>query len=423
MRILTGWWIVAALTVVGCGPAPDAGPNPGAEAIRVRGPASLTSALVPALVDSYRRARPDVTFDVATVPVDDAIRALLDDEADLVPTARAARPNEEEQAKARRFSLRSPDAEHVLAVDVVAVAVHPKNPIESLTYDQVIGVFCTREITDWSALGRTPGPIHPIVPDLGSGDRLLFEDFFCGPKGIHPKVTVGTGEQLQTALDADPDAVTFVSSSVRPGKRLALTPDPSVPPVRPTQDDIIRGSYPLYGDVFLLTRGPATGELRAFLDWIESPAGQEIVDEQHYVPLFLRPERLDEPRPLRETLHFEPGSSTPDARSLARIGLLVDEVRERKVQHVILEGYADDREPDAFKLSEQRASAVRELLAARVPELYFEIIPRGPKSPIAPNDTPFGRQVNRRVQVYLAEDEHPSAAEVSADPTPSPEPR
>lgn len=403
---------VLLLLASGCGAPPPTEPA-GAERapLRVQGSDTLMVRLVPALAETYRQTSTTAVFETKVTPTDEAVRNLFDREADIVASGRPARPSEEEQAKVLGFSLDSEQSKHIIGVDVVSVAVHPSRALTSLTYDQVIGVFCTREITDWSELGQPAHPIRAVVPDLEQvATRGLFEDFFCGPKGIHAKIDVGAPDAIRTALAEDPDVISFVSASEGVGKALALSPDPDLPPVAPSQDNIIRGAYPLYGDVYLLTRGTPTGDAAAFLKWIESPAGQEVVDEQRFVPLFLRPERLDEPRPLRETISFEPGSSTPDARSMARLNLLVDEVRERGVRHVILEGYTDGSEADPFALAEQRAVAVKTLLEADVEGLYFEVIPRGPKNPIAPNNTPYGRQVNRRVQVYLAEDERESAA-------------
>lgn len=407
MRIFTCMTCLA----VGCDASPPAAPDAEPAGIRIRGSDLLAAKLIPALVETYRRETAGTEFRIEPSSTAGAISALLDGEADLVASERESRPSEEEQARVLHFSFDDPASRHVVAVDVVAVAVHPQNPIASLTYDQVIGVFCTGEIRSWSVLGQEDRPIHAIVPGAEAGTRARFEDFFCGPKGIEEKVQTGTTAELEQAVTDDRDAITFLSAAQKAGKLVALSPDAAIPPIRPTQDNIIRGAYPLYADLYLYTRGRPTGELAAFLAWVESPAGQEIVDEQRFVPLFLRPERLDEPRPLRETVRFEPGFSTPNESSLARLGLLVEEVRERGIRHVVLEGYTDNREPDPYALSEQRAQSVRALLAQEVPDLYFEIIPRGPKNPIGPNETPFGREVNRRVQVYLAEDEHEASVQ------------
>jgi phosphate transport system substrate-binding protein len=398
--------VAAVLTVLAaCAGTPE-GASPARQGpVRIGGDPTLTTRLLPALVETWVNTRPDARIEVLPRSTSEAFEDLVMGKLDMAASSRDASPSEEEQAKALRLTLDTPETRHIVAVDVVAVAVHPHNVTESLTYDQVIGIFCTRSIDNWSFLGLEPRPIHVLAREPESGTQALFEDFFCGPRGLHPSLKAATSGEVSTALADDPDVITLVSLSEGVGKALALRVDPTAPSIRPSQDNIIRGVYPLYGDRYLFTRGVPAGDLAAFLAWIKSPAGQEVVDEQRFVPLFLRPERLDEPRPLRETVHFEGGSSDPNQRSLARLQLLVQELRERQIRHVVLEGYTDDREADPFGLSAQRAEAVRGLLAKAMPELYFEIIPRGPKSPIAPNDTPYGRQVNRRVQIYLAEEE------------------
>ena len=71
---------------------------------------------------------------------------------------------------------------------------------------------------------------------------------------------------------------------------------------------------------------------------------------------------------------------------------------------MLIEGHSDNTGNEDFnlKLSQQRADAVRALLLARgiAPE---RITTRGygPKFPIVDNDTPAGRQQNRRVEVLV----------------------
>lgn len=406
MRPIAALWVLLGAC---SGGAPSA-TGPTGSTLRIGGSETLTQRLIPALADSFRRGRSDVAVEVVPAGSSEGFAELLDGEVDLAAATRPALASEEEQAKVLGFSLHGPESRHLLGVDVVAVAVHPSNPTESLTYDQVIGIFCNRSVDSWSFLGLEDRPVKVLSRAPDSGTRALFEDFFCGPRGIDESVPVADAAQIAAALRDDPDTIAFVSLSEGVGKLVGLRPEPTAPPVRPSQQNIIRGAYPLYRDVMLISRGPATGAAAAFLAFAASPGGQEIVDEQRFVPLFLRPQQLDEPRPLRETIHFEPGAAEPNQRSLARLQLLVQELRERQLRHVVLEGYTDDSEAEPFGLSQQRAETVRSLLAAEMPELYFEIIPRGARNPIAPNDTPYGRQRNRRVQVYLAEDEGEKAA-------------
>jgi phosphate transport system substrate-binding protein len=379
------------------------GPGPQKTVLRVSG-ANSAGTLLPRLAAAFEKGH-DVTVRLESGGGAQGFRDLLDKKTDLVVTSRRSLPAEREQAKVDGYSLEA--GRTIAAVDVVAIAVHPSNPLQSLTHDHIIGIFCQRNIDDWSFLGLPSHPIQVVVPETTSGDRALFEDFFCGPRGISPRVPSKTVEEITKILAEDPHAISFSSTAIRPGKVLGVQVDNNTEAVFPSQQNILRGIYPLYQDIYLYTPGSAKGTAAEFLTFIASPAGQEIVDEAGYVPLFLRPKALDTARPLRETIQFDEKSGEPNQRSMARLQLLEDELKERagEYRHVILEGYTDDREPESIALSEQRAETVKGLLSKSMPGLYFEIIPRGASQPLAPNETPLGRSRNRRVQIYLADEE------------------
>lgn len=59
---------------------------------------------------------------------------------------------------------------------------------------------------------------------------------------------------------------------------------PSVDGVAPTAENITSGDYVLQRDLILCTKGEPTGNTKAFISWILSSEGQEIVSEE-FVPL------------------------------------------------------------------------------------------------------------------------------------------
>ena len=72
---------------------------------------------------------------------------------------------------------------------------------------------------------------------------------------------------------------------------------------------------------------------------------------------------------------------------------------------IIIESFTDSTGPAEVnrRLSEQRARAVRDALVARgVAAQRIQARGYGPAYPVASNDTPVGRQLNRRVQVVIA---------------------
>src|SRR5690606_39821510 len=92
---------------------------------------------------------------------------LQDGSADLAASSRPIKGGEAEALKGLG-DLRSLDGEQVIAIDGLAIIVHPRNPIASLTTAQLAAVFAG-EIRDWSALGGTPGAISLYARDDKSG--------------------------------------------------------------------------------------------------------------------------------------------------------------------------------------------------------------------------------------------------------------
>ncbi|MCO4746179.1 MAG: substrate-binding domain-containing protein [Proteobacteria bacterium] len=399
--------LLVGMLLVGCA-GPTADEDDGKRVVRVSGSTSVNARLLPALAAEYERLHPDVTFEITQGDSGTGLMGLANQEVDIAAATRRHHPTEQEQALVNGIDLSASEAQQIVAVDVLALVVHPANPLASLTYDQVIGIYCTRATDSWDLLGHEEQPIRAVTRDVGSGSRALFDDFFCGPAGLHPSIEGRSSEELAAILTSDPNAIGYASMSDKPGKVLGLRPDPQSPAVQPSQANIIRGVYPLYRDLYLY-RAPnaANDDVAGFFDFIESPAGQEIVDEEGFVPLFLRPDRMDGPRPLRETIHFEPHGSALTPRSQARLRLLSKELRDRagEYRHVVLEGYTDSKEENPEQLSTERAEAVSAVLKTELPELFIEVIPRGSANPLAPNATPHGRHRNRRVQIYLAEEE------------------
>jgi len=80
-------------------------------------------------------------------------------------------------------------------------------------------------------------------------------------------------------------------------------------------------------------------------------------------------------------------------------------MRREPEPSILIEGFTDSTGPAELnrRLSEQRAQAVRDALVARgVAAQRIQARGYGPAYPVASNDTPVGRQLNRRVQVVIA---------------------
>lgn len=105
----------------------------------------------------------------------------------------------------------------------------------------------------------------------------------------------------------------------------------------------------------------------------------------------------------------------PGAESvLTRVASFMEKNENTKV---IIEGHTDSRGSDAYNeaLSQRRAQAVSAALAAHgIDRGRVEAVGRGKTLPVASNDTPEGRQQNRRVEIVFSDQEGRFASGVSS---------
>ena len=167
------------------------------------------------------------------------------------------------------------------AIDGVAVAVHPSNPVKSLTSAQVAGIYGGK-ITDWGELGGTPGKIDVFGREDGSGTRDNFTEKVLGEEIIAPSVNVvGSNGAMKTALSRDARGIGYVGIGYLDDSVAGVTLDGT----EPTQENAAQGKYPVVRFLYMNTKGQPVGLIAAFIDYIFSPEGQKIIEEDGYIPL------------------------------------------------------------------------------------------------------------------------------------------
>lgn len=103
-------------------------------------------------------------------------------------------------------------------------------------------------------------------------------------------------------------------------------------------------------------------------------------------------------------LPFATGSSELAANIKEKLHPLVEFLRAHRERRVVIEGYTDNRGPQAYnqQLSRRRAETVLRYLAINgVAVTRMRAVGYGAQHPIASNDTSRGRQQNRRVEVVI----------------------
>jgi outer membrane protein OmpA-like peptidoglycan-associated protein len=105
-------------------------------------------------------------------------------------------------------------------------------------------------------------------------------------------------------------------------------------------------------------------------------------------------------------LFFDSGKSVLKAGARNALAKIADQLRVNTELDIAIEGHTDSVGSDALNqsLSEKRAAAVRDYLVSRgLPADRMTTTGLGETAPVASNDTPSGRQQNRRVELIIAQ--------------------
>jgi phosphate transport system substrate-binding protein len=337
---------------------------------------------------------------------------LKDGTADL---AAASRPIK--QTEAQSLAALS---EQVIAIDGLAVIVHPDNLVQSLSVEQVARLFAG-EIANWQELGGANAVVELHARDDRSGTYDTFKELVLNSQGkalATSAVRYESNDALSQAVSRRAGAIGFVGlASVGTSKALAIT-DGDSQPMAPSTALVATEDYPLSRRLFLYADPQKQSAwTREFLSFVHSPEGQAIVEKSGYVAQAIAPIRLPlqttmpeayqqlakEAQRLTVNFRFAEGSAQLDNKAQRDVQRLIDYLNshDKQMNAAVLVGFGDARNDPARTalLSKLRAMAVRRELA-RGGILVKEINGLGDQLPVASNSE-AGRIKNRRVEVWV----------------------
>lgn len=209
------------------------------------------------------------------------LRALADGTADIAAASRSIEPDERRAVAARGHG----DAvEHTVALDAVALYVHPGNRTPSLSLAQARALY-TGRVGRWSALG---GPDLPVVlygRESSSGTYAFFKERVLAHDDYAPEAQSlpGTAAVLQ-AVARDPGAVGYAGLGESRHVRALPLRDAHDEAVTPNLEAVRAGRYPLVRPLFLYTAGAPSPDAARWIAWALSPAGQAEASAAGFVP-------------------------------------------------------------------------------------------------------------------------------------------
>ena len=228
--------------------------------------------VIGALGEAFMEAEPDVTFTYNPTGSGSGIQAVSEGRCDIGLSSRALKDEE----------IESGLVETTLALDGIAIIVHPDNPVTDLDVETIAKIY-TGEITDWADVGGEAGEIVLIGREAGSGTRDGFESITETEDACKYRQELTSTGDVITTVSQNPNAIGYASLAAVGDTVKALAVDG----VEPTEETVMDGSYVVQRPFVLVTREDEelSDVAQAFFDFALSEDSAEIITLAGAVPV------------------------------------------------------------------------------------------------------------------------------------------
>lgn len=280
-------WLSAILLVALGACSRDPAPPSAGRALIIDGSSTL-GPLAKGFAERCMADHPGVHIAVSESGSGNGVKSLINGTCHAAALSRFLTPGEMQAAVSRGVL----PAIHVVAMDALAVVVHPANPLSELSVTQVRDIF-TGRVTNWQEVG---GPDYPIVR-IGraptSGTTQTFKALALKGDTLAADTTiVASAAAVHDVVATAPGAIGFVGLAFADARVKTLALDG----VRPDAASIADGSYPLARPLMFVTNGypPLGSPLHAYVTLHLTPVGQQIVSAAGFVPATQYPDTTAE---------------------------------------------------------------------------------------------------------------------------------
>ena len=242
-----------------------------------------------AWAEAYQTVKAEVRISVSGGGTGTGLAALINGTTDIANASRQIKAEEIKDAEKNGIE----PYEIEIARDAIAVIVNPHNPVQRLTLPQISDIY-SGQIKNWREIGGDDRPIVLLSRESNSGTHVFFleqvvrlgqtnnKTLFSVDTLLLPSSEGIIAEVRQNPNAIGYDGLGYITPEV---KTLAIAPKAGSEFVPPSSATVINGKYPIARPLFMYTRGQPTGAIKQYLDWILSPAGQQIVTQLGFVPL------------------------------------------------------------------------------------------------------------------------------------------
>jgi phosphate transport system substrate-binding protein len=235
--------------------------------------------------ETFMAENPDAIVQVTGGGSGVGIAALIDGTTDIADASRPIKDEEVEECKANGVDV----LEFSVALDGISVIINPDNTVESLTLAQIKDIY-TGKTKNWKEVGGPDAMIVCYGRQSSSGTYVYFKEHVLEDEDYRADTQELAGNSvLCDSVARDTGGIAYVGVGYAAQrddvKILGVKADENAEPVKPTNEAVSSGTYPISRYLYNYTNGKPEGVAKAYLEFALSDEGQKIVEEVEYIAL------------------------------------------------------------------------------------------------------------------------------------------
>jgi phosphate transport system substrate-binding protein len=261
-QAFVGFSLLVFLITLGC----SSKSSPGSHSLTIAGSTSVQP-FAEKLAEIYLSINPKLIINVQGGGSTAGIKACREKAAQIGTSSRELHPDEGDLTKI------------IIAKDGIAVIVHPQNPVNDISIEQLRGIF-SGNIRSWSQLGWVDKPIFFVNREEGSGTRDAFESLVMKKEEISDEALVqDSNGSVREIIANNPQAIGYISFGIVNHQVKAL----AVNSISPSLMTIKSNQYTLTRPFIFVLPGQPTALAQKFVDFVLSKEGQKILENEGLV--------------------------------------------------------------------------------------------------------------------------------------------
>jgi phosphate transport system substrate-binding protein len=230
----------------------------------------------------YMKKNPNASIQVTGGGSGTGISALINGSTDICNASRKMKQTEIDKLKARYNTL---GVEIPCAKDGITIYLHPSNKVKELSLKQLSDIFAGRT-KNWKEVGGANAEIRLYGRENSSGTYVFFKDNVVKADYAPNCQTLPGTAAVVNAVKKDVNGIGYGGAAYSTGIEICkVKKDDKSPAYEATAETIKKNQYPITRYLYMYLRNRPTGAMKAYIDWILSPEGQNLVTEMGYFPV------------------------------------------------------------------------------------------------------------------------------------------